>query len=244
MLELPYLTAHDDVLTIDDIGKCFQVTVIDPISGNSCWGKLCVEDKQAPEVDCPADLTVACNESLDTAHTGSPVLLSCEIDVTTTFIDRVTEFADCDSIRLEVERTFITVDDSGNRTECTQLISVKGFDLADVRFPRHYDDLDLPALECDARRDDNIDVSPHIVRWFEGCVDDYLLDTAYFNMTGERRPMRLGWNDLRSGPNAGNPSPYPVYYEEHPDWAANQRCWDGNTHVMWTGTGTPTINGQ
>jgi subtilisin-like proprotein convertase family protein len=241
--EIPSNRPHSSLLTIDDIGKCFQVTVTDPVSGNSCWGRLCVEDKQAPEIECPEDMTLACNEPIHPDYTGYPEVLSCEVNTNITYVDKITEFEDCDDIRIQILRKWRVVDNSGNRTECEQLLSVQGFDLSDVSFPRHYDDLDLPALACEERRDDSKDVSSHIVP-FPTCVDGYLLDSAYFNMTNMRRPKVLGWNELLTGPNAGHPSPFSNYYDEHPAWSVRQGCWGPETHTKWFGTGTPTINGQ
>ncbi|MEZ4949102.1 MAG: hypothetical protein R2784_06915 [Saprospiraceae bacterium] len=46
----------------NDIGRTITVRVTDPNTGSSCWGKLHVEDKLAPEViECP-DYTVACTD--------------------------------------------------------------------------------------------------------------------------------------------------------------------------------------
>lgn len=241
--ELPFLTAHGTTLTIDDIGKCFNIRVIDPGSGNSCWGQLCVEDKQLPQVDCPADTTLACNDRIHPDFTGYPVVLSCEQSVSINYVDDFIDNDDCDDIRYEIVRYWTIVDESGNQTDCVQHLYVRGFDLADVEFPRHFDDLDLPSLACDAQRDDSKVYAPHIVD-APDCVDGYLLDSAHYLATDERRPMVLGWNYLTSGENEGHPSPFPVYYGEHPQWAQRGLCWGPLENVLWSGTGTPTINGE
>lgn len=242
LLELPNRIPHEPVLTIEDIGKCFEVTILDQVSGNSCWGKLCVEDKQAPEIECPDDLTLLCNESIQPDHTGYPVLLSCEASTRITFVDEVLEYTDCADIRLEIYRKWRVEDESGNVTECTQILSVRGFDLADIEWPANFDNIDLPALACYEQRDDAIDISSHILP-SPVCVDGDLLDSAYWVATGIRRPVSLGWNDLRTGPFAGHPSPFPDYYAPHPDGSAGG-CWEGFTHEKWIGTGVPLINGQ
>ena len=36
----------------DLIGGCYNVTITDPDSGNSCWGVVCIEDKLAPQIIC------------------------------------------------------------------------------------------------------------------------------------------------------------------------------------------------
>ena len=43
------------------IGKVIIVTVVD--GTNSCWGYLRVEDKQAPSIVCPANVTLACDQA-------------------------------------------------------------------------------------------------------------------------------------------------------------------------------------
>ena len=250
ILELPFLTPHDSVLTIEDVGKCFQVTITDPRTGNSCWGRLCVEDKQIPEIECPNDTIVGCNSPVDPSVLGSPVLLTCEASITISHVDSVVYYDDCDDIRVEIWRKWLVTDESGNTVGCTQLIQIRGFDLADIVFPPHYDDIDNPALECYEAKGDDRDVSQHIVRR-NLCVDGYLLDSAYWiatggnpalgDFSGERRPMVLGWNQIPSGPNAGHPSPYHDYYPAHFDYPAG--CWGPNTNVKWRGTGVPTING-
>ncbi|MBK9377296.1 MAG: hypothetical protein IPM86_03050 [Saprospiraceae bacterium] len=37
--------------------------VIDPVTGNSCWGHIRIEDKLAPVLTCPGDLTLDCTAS-------------------------------------------------------------------------------------------------------------------------------------------------------------------------------------
>src|SRR5690606_21175789 len=112
---------------------------------------------------------------------------------------------------------------------------------SDVGAPCDFDDIDMPALNCDNRRDDSKDFSPHIIPWFDGCVDDYLVDQEVLDSTGQRVPMdSLGWNYLESGQYAGHPSPDNIYWDQHPDFSANCRCWGPNEIVKWYGTGRPT----
>ncbi|MBX2893381.1 MAG: HYR domain-containing protein [Saprospiraceae bacterium] len=48
------------VLGPQDIGKTYAVRVVDPETGNNCWGNLLVEDKLAPVLDCP-EANIPCN---------------------------------------------------------------------------------------------------------------------------------------------------------------------------------------
>lgn len=42
------------------IGQLINVSAIDIVNGNSCWGKLFIEDKLPPVINCPIDYTVSC----------------------------------------------------------------------------------------------------------------------------------------------------------------------------------------
>ena len=58
------------VLGPSDVGKTYAVQVIDPKTGNKCWGNLKVEDKLAPVLVCK-NASVPCNSSA--SPTASPV---------------------------------------------------------------------------------------------------------------------------------------------------------------------------
>ena len=58
---LTYTTLSGKVLTgnlSDYIGEMIRVTVLHDCSGNSCWGRVKLEDKVGPVIDCPDDFTV------------------------------------------------------------------------------------------------------------------------------------------------------------------------------------------
>ena len=243
---------HSDTFTIADVGECFQVTVTDPNTGNSCWGCVCIEEKLLPELQCPPDDTVSCIESLDPSLRGFATQLTCDPAASITYRDSLIDNGDCEDFRAILYRIWTIEDVQGNKARCTQTISVRQFDLADVRFPRNYDNLDLPALECDEFKTDK-DISGHIID-APFCVDGYLLDSAVWRATGgdpnlgdlsgDRVPKVLGWNTIDSGPNAGQPSPFPIYYDEHPQWRLLGACWGPEDRVQWLGTGVPTIAGS
>ncbi|MCW5921832.1 MAG: HYR domain-containing protein [Saprospiraceae bacterium] len=76
------------VLGPQDIGKTYAVRVVDPETGNSCWGNLLVEDKLAPVLVC-TNKTVACNSDLNPAAPSVPITASGSanfsiLDATTT----------------------------------------------------------------------------------------------------------------------------------------------------------------
>ncbi|MBK9729081.1 MAG: HYR domain-containing protein [Saprospiraceae bacterium] len=248
---------HSNVFTTADIGRYFKVTVIDPVTGNKCWSKVFIEYKATPAIDCPRDTIVACNSSLDPEYLGNPIIRSCVFDYDIHYDDTITKARDCDfPIAFIIKRTFTVTNELGNGSQCTQIIQVKAFDLSKIEWPRSYDNLDLPALHCDAKRFEK-DVTPHILP-SPYCVDGYLLDSAYWYLTGgdprivdpftrdlsgDRLPKLLGWNYLEGGINDGHPSPYGIYYDAHPQWRNTGACWGPNQVWMWQGTGAPSLDG-
>ncbi|MDX1683637.1 MAG: HYR domain-containing protein [Saprospiraceae bacterium] len=247
---------HSDTFTLDDVGKCFNVTVIDPVSGNSCWGCVCIEEKLTPELACPPDDTISCIEPLHPDYRGYATLLTCDPAASINYVDSLIDFGDCEDWRAILYRKWRVVDADGNKSRCIQTIHIEAFDLNDIVFPRNFDDLDRPALDCGKYKVDK-DITPHILD-FPFCVDGYLLDSAYWfrtggdpsisnpdarDLSGDRLPRVLGWNTIELGPSEGLPSPYPVYYNAHPQWAFFGVCWGPEEEVKWHGTGVPTIEG-
>lgn len=53
-----------DKLDRSHVGYCMVYSVTDLLTGNKSWGKLCVEDKAPPLLNC-ADDTVSCFEFAD-----------------------------------------------------------------------------------------------------------------------------------------------------------------------------------
>ncbi len=125
-----------NIVTQDHIGTNVTVSVTDCLgTGNSCWGIVSVEDKLIPEISCPEDITVDCNQSTDVIITGTPQLLSCEISVTMDYEDEVIDHGECGVPRVEINRTWIVTDESGNAATCLQHITVAPFELDSVEFP-------------------------------------------------------------------------------------------------------------
>ncbi|TVR79623.1 MAG: HYR domain-containing protein, partial [Saprospirales bacterium] len=50
-------------ITGDFIGQLLMVTVIDPVTGNSCWSNIFIEDKIKPTIEC-RDLVLECGEEI------------------------------------------------------------------------------------------------------------------------------------------------------------------------------------
>ncbi|MBK7233860.1 MAG: T9SS type A sorting domain-containing protein [Saprospiraceae bacterium] len=234
------LFRHYPQIGAAQIGKKLKITITDPFTGNSCWGTAYVEDKLGPILTCPRSLEIPCTQSVAPSSTGTPGVVEACGSYTLTYKD-VVSLGGCnfgyDKI---ITRTWTAEDAYGNKSYCIQIITVLLGDLDDITPPFDYTGLplpnNLPALSCDAKIDRNFNVASHL-RPSPECVDDYLLDQAYFIGTGIRRPRTLGWNCIETGVYAGHPNPTGIYY------AANAPCWGDNQIVMWHGTGQPSASG-
>ena len=118
-----------------DIGKKYQYRVLH-ISGGSnlCWGEIKIEDKLAPKLVCPVDITIACSESTDASHTGNIGVTDCS-GYSTVVDDEYTDFGLCNDPRGLLIRSWIVTDAWGNQSSCSQSVMITPFDLNDVVFP-------------------------------------------------------------------------------------------------------------
>lgn len=155
------------------IGKTLEIQVVHECSGNSCWGYAKIEDKSIPDLVCPPDATINCNELNDINNTGFPympvggtrtpvagkqntwILTSFDkcSDVTLTFSD-VSETNLCDDpYATVIERTWVVVDNSGNSSSCVQVINVNKASIEDVTFPGNWDSVTGPNPSLEACED-------------------------------------------------------------------------------------------
>ncbi len=118
-----------------DIGKTYFYHVTQTVGGsNVCWGQIKIEDKLAPKLDCPDNITIACSESTNVQHTGNVVVSDCS--AYTTVIDDVSaDFGPCSNPRGQILRTWIVTDAWGNQSSCSQIITITAFDLTHVVWP-------------------------------------------------------------------------------------------------------------
>jgi len=162
----------NNMVTHDYLDRPIQVTVIQNCSGNSCWGTIVVEDKSAPALMCPNDVTLECDESADPQISGLPLPMGTDVietspgnyllpdfdfcgDATLTYLDEFADHTLCDGPFGSIfNRVWIITDDKGNTSSCSQKISVERADLTStIEWPPHFDDLKPggnPSLEaCD-----------------------------------------------------------------------------------------------
>ncbi|KXK38750.1 MAG: T9SS type A sorting domain-containing protein [Saprospiraceae bacterium] len=123
---------------------------------NSCWGQIKIEDKLAPVIDCPADLTVGCWDPAYQAGISLPLPAATDNcggkPVVTLLSDVITDL-DCDAaFRARRVLRYQAKDASGNLSAiCEWTITFERSTLAEVRFPKNYDGTPAhrPHLECD-----------------------------------------------------------------------------------------------
>ncbi|MDB4163380.1 HYR domain-containing protein, partial [Saprospiraceae bacterium] len=147
---------HDNFFDVSDINQTFNVSVSD-CSGDiqySCWGTVTIEEKFDPEIGCPMDVTIFCNEDSEAIDsltglllTGEAVIINCEPGAEITYEDNTIDFGQCSNPRMLITRTWIVIDADGNEAQCNQEITIAAVDYASIIFP---EDLDLAtALECE-----------------------------------------------------------------------------------------------
>ncbi len=164
-------SAGDPITTAPIIGLAYQgqlvtYTVLDPNTGNSCWGELYIEEKLQPVIECPIDVVISCDENplaleLDTLapnfgmlKTGEVRLVSCEQYTSWFFEDEVVSMPDCSDPIKTIFRTFYLTDDEQNTVECTQRIDIAPFGFDDIVWP------EFVLLTCDDVAADESLISP------------------------------------------------------------------------------------
>ncbi|MFN0013893.1 MAG: HYR domain-containing protein [Saprospiraceae bacterium] len=116
------------------IGKTLNYTLVHSQSGNICWGKIKVEDKEDPKLTCPANITIACSAPTEPSFTGQVLVSDCS-QTNTVVTDDFTDFGACVDPRAQIVRLWLVTDASGNQSTCTQRITIAAFNLNAVVFP-------------------------------------------------------------------------------------------------------------
>lgn len=136
------------VVTAANIGQTLTAKVTHIASGNSCWGFIVVEDKLAPQLTCPADLTVACTADTTPVNTGYAVATDCS-DFSLAYSNATVNYGCGGSFAAKLTRTWTAFDVYGNWTQCSQVINIALPQMSDVQFPPNFDNIEEPALDCE-----------------------------------------------------------------------------------------------
>ena len=141
---------HPNFFDLSDAGQKFQVSICDCLnSNNCCWGYVTIELKLVPELECPADITLACNEDALARYpkdhplegqliTGEAALLTCVDNAKITFIDYLENEGSCKNPRATITRRWKVVGKNGMESSCDQLITFEGFDAREVQYPKDF----------------------------------------------------------------------------------------------------------
>lgn len=154
-----------NVVTGYHAGMTLDVKVALNCNGNSCWGKLTVDDKNPPPLYC-SDITVSCLDQVLPDSVGFPLLqnafdsLVLEEDVYRffgldnctdaylSFHDVVNDNGCVDNIIDVIQRTWSAEDGHGNKATCQQEISIKNTRLMMIEMPLHFDGDTIPVFVC------------------------------------------------------------------------------------------------
>jgi subtilisin-like proprotein convertase family protein len=129
-------------ITIEYEGQTLMYTVLDPETGNSCWGFITIEVKAIPIIECPADTVILCSSSKDARDAlgrlilGEVQLLTCKPNVSITYEDVVNRDGICADPVATIHRTFTVSDLQNNFVTCTQIIEVVPFNFDQVVWPQ------------------------------------------------------------------------------------------------------------
>lgn len=163
-----------DVLQADldlgtsDKGKTYTFKVIHNTTGNSCWGKIKIEDKLAPTILCSKD-TIRCGDNIAPEELGFPIpsYYKVKIDVCSnqnncyivndwdacstvilTYHDENIDFP-CDSAYSKlIKRCWTATDLSGNTSSCCDSIFIIKANFSDLTLPPDFDGVVRPHIYC------------------------------------------------------------------------------------------------
>ena len=120
---------------------------------STCVQFIQVVDSKPPTIECPADLTIECDENTHPNFTGIAIAQdNCDEDVTISFND-VTSSGDCPA-EYTITRTWMAEDNCGNMAACIQTIKVDDTTPPEITCP-----IDV-TVSCDSGLDPAITGAP------------------------------------------------------------------------------------
>ncbi len=140
------------------IGQILTATVTNIACGNSCWSKVLIEDKTAPEMSCK-DTVIRCNQDISPTNLGFPVPLADILNpsgpqpyiatgidacgnVQLTYADSIVDRG-CSDTTSVIYRKWKATDASGFMAMCWDTIYLLAGTLADIDLPPHYDGISV-----------------------------------------------------------------------------------------------------
>ncbi len=90
---------------------------------SQCLQTITIEDTTPPQISCPSDITIACNEATDPSFTGTATVTDdCSSSITLTYADAVSA-GTCPQ-ESTISRTWTASDEFGNENQCLQIITI------------------------------------------------------------------------------------------------------------------------
>jgi hypothetical protein len=147
-------------------------------NGSACVQNIKFEDTTGPDIACPADMTLECNENGDPSVTGTATATdNCALDIVIDWADDTIYTDQCVYL---IERTWSATDDCGNISTCIQNIEYEDTVKPTITCPPN------AALECDENADPSV---TGFATATDTCDDDLLIewadDTTFINATCE-----------------------------------------------------------
>lgn len=176
--------------TCSDVGDTVMVIlqVIDECGNqNECMVEAIIDDNFPPTINCPADLTIDCNDLPNTTFTPPTFMDNCGLD-SIYFIDDSSGFNPC-NLSGVITREWFALDFGGLVQTCTQSINIENNESIILTFPEN------DTISCNATYDPNISGVPTIS---EGCHDivEVVIDSIRLgNNCDERLLIRWGFYD-------------------------------------------------
>ncbi|MDQ3141871.1 MAG: hypothetical protein M3Q56_06450, partial [Bacteroidota bacterium] len=170
VIQVEYAKVWSNDINFDQshINKTYNYRVIHIATGNSCWGKVRIEDKYPPGLICDND-TLRCGDNFGPDLLGFPIPPWFNVNIVKDtnkvnayyvygwdacskvylyFVDRMV-MNTCDStFIIKIYRDWTAADSLGNTSKCTDTICILRPTEQDIDYPPHYDGFDLDHLSC------------------------------------------------------------------------------------------------
>ncbi|RMF30693.1 MAG: HYR domain-containing protein, partial [Bacteroidetes bacterium] len=147
-LELRFQGQVVDSIRLEHHNKWLIATARDTVDGHSCWSSVFVGGDLPPNIACPPDAVIFCNEAPLPELTGRPDTTACRPLLSLTYQDVVLKQNCSQPYAFIIERTWTATDVEGHFSSCTQKIFAKWLSGEPILFPPDFDGNQLPALEC------------------------------------------------------------------------------------------------
>ena len=129
------------------VGRTLTVKVKHWATGNNCWATINLQDKIAPRLTCPVDITIPCTESTDPSVTGKATITDCGSGSNVYYDDIYTDL-DCGDPIGKITRIWTAEDGYGNKSQCTQIIYIARPNISYILFPPNRDKIANAAISC------------------------------------------------------------------------------------------------